>query len=182
MGGEEEDLSRGELTVLTVHFVQKETGEGRSRGDRDLTPLSLSLSLSLFLILACFIPYIFTIPQKSAAQALFASYENRRSKSLLASSRVLGKENYAAWEGIESRINEDTLESIFEGMDANPIVVVLLRLTKSVGSIIPFNKTDVRQTYDRRWRSYQSIGTPGNILIEKQRIDKALSLCLDPVY
>ena len=46
MGGEEEDLSRGELTVLTVHFVQKETGEGRSRGDRDLTPLSLSLSLS----------------------------------------------------------------------------------------------------------------------------------------
>ena len=46
MGGEEEDLSRGELTVLTVHFVQKETGGGRSRGDRDLTPLSLSLSLS----------------------------------------------------------------------------------------------------------------------------------------
>lgn len=95
----EEDLSRRELTVLTVHFLQKENrGGGRSRGDRDLT------SLSLFLILASFIPYIFTIPQKSAAQALFASYENRRSKSLLASSRVLGKENYAAWEGIKSRV------------------------------------------------------------------------------
>ena len=120
----------------------------------------------------------------SYAQALFASYENRRSKSLLASSRVLGKENYAAWEGIESRINEDTLESIFEGMDANPISSdrIFITFDKIVGSIIPFNKTDVRQTYDRRWRSYQSIGTPGNILIEKQRIDKALSLCLDPVY
>lgn len=92
--GEEEDLSRRELTVLTVQFVQKETRGGRSRRDRgDLTSLFLSL------ILASFIPYIFTIPQKSAAQALFASYENRRSKSLLASSRVLGKENYTAWEG-----------------------------------------------------------------------------------
>lgn len=47
---------------------------------------------------------------------------------------------------------------------------------KIVPSIIPFNETDVRQTYDRRWRSYQSIDTSGNILIEKQRIDKALSL------
>lgn len=90
MGGEE-DLSRRELTVLTVQFVQKETRGGRDRGD--LTSLFLSL------ILTSFIPYIFTIPQKSAAQALFASYENRRSKSLLASSRVLGKENYTAWEG-----------------------------------------------------------------------------------
>lgn len=47
MGGEE-DLSRRELTVLTVQFVQKETRGGRSRRDRgDLTSLFLSLSFSL---------------------------------------------------------------------------------------------------------------------------------------
>lgn len=55
---------------------------------------------------------------------------------------------------------------------------------KIVPSIIPFNETDVQQTYDRRWRSYQSIGTSGNILIEKQRIGTlSVSIqCIDGIH